>query len=92
MQQIINIGTIPADGTGDPIRTSFDKINQNFSEVYSAAITDSRLRDVPTSSVGQPGDKLGMIAIDATYLYYCTDTYNTTTNIWKRQTLTGGTW
>ena len=34
-QQIINIGAAPDDHTGDPIRTSFDKTNQNFTELYS---------------------------------------------------------
>ena len=35
-QSIINIGAQPSDGSGDPLRVSFDKINQNFTEVYSA--------------------------------------------------------
>ena len=33
-QQTINIGTVANDGTGDPLRTAFDKINDNFTEVY----------------------------------------------------------
>ena len=28
--QEINIGAAPDDGTGDPLRTAFDKINDNF--------------------------------------------------------------
>ena len=34
-QKIVNIGTSANKGNGDPIRTAFDKINQNFTEVYS---------------------------------------------------------
>jgi len=34
-QQIINVGTVPNDGTGDPIRTSFEKANANFTEIYA---------------------------------------------------------
>jgi hypothetical protein len=34
-QQLINIGSLPADGSGDPIRVSFNKINQNFTEIYT---------------------------------------------------------
>jgi outer membrane lipoprotein SlyB len=34
-QQIINIGTSANKGNGDPIRTAFDKVNKNFTEVYS---------------------------------------------------------
>jgi hypothetical protein len=36
-KQTINIGTIPNDGTGDPIRSAFAKVNQNFTEVYDIA-------------------------------------------------------
>src|SRR5262249_26089295 len=35
-QQIINIGAGPNDGTGDQLRTSFDKCNQNFTELYTS--------------------------------------------------------
>lgn len=35
-QQTIDIGSAPNDGTGDPLRDAFDKINQNFTEVYTA--------------------------------------------------------
>ena len=33
-KQTINTGTSPNDGTGDPIRTAMDKINDNFDELY----------------------------------------------------------
>ena len=35
-KQIINIGTVANDGTGDPLRTAFDKANDNFTELYGA--------------------------------------------------------
>ena len=35
-KQTINIGTAANDGTGDPLRTAFDKINDNFTELYGA--------------------------------------------------------
>jgi hypothetical protein len=34
--QAVNIGTAPNDGTGDPARTAFSKINSNFTELYAA--------------------------------------------------------
>jgi hypothetical protein len=34
-QQIIDVGTAPNDGSGDPIRTSFQKSNENFTELYN---------------------------------------------------------
>ena len=35
-KQIINIGASANDGTGDPLRNSFDKVNDNFNELYLA--------------------------------------------------------
>lgn len=35
-QQTINIGSSPNDGAGDPLRTAFQKCNDNFTELYSA--------------------------------------------------------
>lgn len=34
-KQTINIGSAANDGTGDPLRTAFDKINDNFDELYA---------------------------------------------------------
>ena len=34
-QQIINVGSAPNDGTGDPLRTAYQKINSNFTDIYS---------------------------------------------------------
>ena len=33
-RQAINIGSSANDGTGDPLRTAFDKVNDNFVELY----------------------------------------------------------
>ena len=33
-KQIINIGSSANKGDGEPLRTAFDKINDNFSELY----------------------------------------------------------
>jgi hypothetical protein len=35
-RQTINIGSTANDGTGDPLRTAFDKINDNFVELYGS--------------------------------------------------------
>jgi len=35
-RQTINIGSSANDGTGDPLRTAFDKINDNFAELYGS--------------------------------------------------------
>ena len=36
-KQTINIGSTANDGTGDPLRTAFDKSNDNFTELYNGA-------------------------------------------------------
>jgi hypothetical protein len=36
-QQIIRVGNLPNDGKGDPLRTAFNKINSNFTELYLAS-------------------------------------------------------
>lgn len=33
-QQIINVGALPNDGTGDPLRTAYQKINNNFTQIF----------------------------------------------------------
>jgi hypothetical protein len=61
-QQIIQVGQAPNDGIGDPLRTSFIKINDNFSELYSGAIggTVKNVYYVSKSgSDGNSGNSLG---------------------------------
>ena len=35
-KQTVTIGTSPNDHTGDPLRTAFGKVNDNFTELYNA--------------------------------------------------------
>ena len=35
-QYVINIGAVPDDGTGDPLRTAFNETNLNFDQVFAA--------------------------------------------------------
>ena len=54
-QQVINIGSAPNDSTGDPIRTAFDKINTNFTELYTTGAGSSNFRlqlNTMSTSVG----------------------------------------
>ncbi len=34
----VNVGTVANDGTGDNLRTAFDKVNQNFGNIYTDGI------------------------------------------------------
>ena len=54
-QQFINIGTSANKGDGEPLRTAFDKINDNFTEVYtdiSALKSGAIVADVKGTIVG----------------------------------------
>lgn len=37
-KQVIGIGTVANDGSGDAIRTAMDKVNDNFTELYDFKI------------------------------------------------------
>ena len=45
-KQTVGIGSAANDGTGDPLRTAFDKLNDNFDEVYADVfVTTARIAD-----------------------------------------------
>lgn len=68
-KQTINIGTTANDGTGDPIRSAFDKTNDNFTELYDGAgvaddsVTFAKLSDRYTAKVDK-SDTSGTVSID----------------------------
>ena len=79
-KQTINIGTTPGDHTGDPVRTAFDKCNDNFDELYNVYSDTAR-----TPSSASAEGKAGEVCWDSDYLYVCT-----ATNTWKRTSIS--TW
>ena len=57
-RKVIDIGTVGNDGTGDSIRDSFRKVNDNFRELYSSLGLGDRLSfvgldDTPENYIGQ---------------------------------------
>jgi hypothetical protein len=42
-QYVINIGAIPNDGTGDPLRTAFNEVNLNFNQVWDTGLVGSNI-------------------------------------------------
>ena len=56
-QQVINIGTSPNDGTGDQLRTAFDKCNDNFTELYAST---------GGGAVDSVNGQTGVVVLDAT--------------------------
>lgn len=73
-KQTINIGASPNDGTGTPLRTSFDYCNLNFTELYtavgpsgnnivcpgSATITGDLTVDTSTLKVDSANNRVGI--------------------------------
>jgi len=49
-QQSINIGTTANDGTGETVRSAFDKTNDNFTELYTDKTKFSAKQDIATTS------------------------------------------
>ena len=41
---VINIGAIPNDGTGDPLRTAFNDVNLNFANVFASGPVGSNIQ------------------------------------------------
>ena len=48
--QTINVGGLPNSGDGDPLRTAFQKVNNNFAELYSAAVLTSTVTTTGSTS------------------------------------------
>lgn len=40
--QVINIGTSPNDGEGDPLRTAFSKVNNNFANIWTTGFNTQK--------------------------------------------------
>jgi hypothetical protein len=55
-QQIITTGNIAGDGTGDPLRDAFTKINENFTELYSGNVQVTAANILVYSVAGRTGN------------------------------------
>ena len=64
-KQTINIGTTANDGTGDPLRTAFDKINDNFTELYGSTAEANDLIEDSTPQLGGNLDLNGQKIVTA---------------------------
>ena len=42
-QQIINVGAVANDGTGESLRDAFNNVNNNFSNIWAAGPVDSQV-------------------------------------------------
>ena len=75
--EIINVGSAPNDGQGDPVRTAYIKTNNNFTELNARAQTSP-----PATLVGVAGDVAGMYAYASNDFYFCFQDYDGSSIIW----------
>lgn len=66
-KQLVNIGSSANDGTGDPLRTAFDKINGNFNELYASGVQGVQgIQGIQgTTGSGSAAYKIGDVFITA---------------------------
>ena len=72
-KQVINIGTVANDNTGDPLRDAYNKCNANFTELYNG------IMPVSTPASSSATGVAGTIVSDSNYIYVCI-----ATDTWKR--------
>jgi hypothetical protein len=80
-QEIINIGAAANDGTGDPLRTAFAKINNNFTTLFSTATGNG----IATTTGNTPGQVIFDTEIanfsSATFIIRSKDNFANSQNI-----------
>jgi hypothetical protein len=97
VQQVIYVGQAPNDGSGDPLRTAFVKVNENFNDLYAnvgasvinltgntivTTTTDTNLNLVPN---GQ-----GDVVIGPSAQLFVTDTNSSSTTTSGALVVSGG--
>lgn len=81
-QQTINIGTAANDGTGDPLRDAMDKVNDNFTELYSGS--QSARAELSATSATLADDATGNVTIGSAYKGYLLYKVETSAAAWVR--------
>ncbi len=69
--QTINLGTYANDGTGDDLRTAFQKVNANLVELYST-VYGANVGATPPSSGVEEGELWWSTVDGKLYIYYGT--------------------
>lgn len=75
-KQTINIGTRANDGSGDTIRVSFGKTNNNFTELYSTAAAHTPAIAALTISMQAAFDKANAAYVLAQTAFQLANTAN----------------
>ncbi len=67
-KQVINIGSSANDKSGDPLRTAFNKVNENFTELYARAEnTDSQTLSLVDNTLSISGGNSVTLSPTATW-------------------------
>jgi hypothetical protein len=61
-QLVIGVGTTANDGTGDPARTAFQKVNTNFTAVFLNVLTVSNTVTANTANITTVSNSVGVVA------------------------------
>lgn len=84
MKQTVNIGTAADDGTGDLLRNAFDKVNDNFTELYSLDGGNIKCKTVVSAMAGtaptaaEVTAAVGLTPVQAGAGYICFGVFNGT--------------
>lgn len=65
-QLVIGVGTTANDGSGDPVRTAFQKANTNFTAVFLNILTVSNTVTVNTGNITTVSNSVGTVAANLT--------------------------
>jgi hypothetical protein len=65
-QLVIGVGTTANDGTGDPARTAFQKVNTNFTAVFLNVLTVSNTVTANTANITTVSNSVGTVAANLT--------------------------
>lgn len=87
-KQSINIGTTANDKTGDSLRAAFNKVNQNFTELYTSLGLETGVFKPPVLTQVQIAaltPQVGMLVYNSTtgkFQGYAADANNDSTQGW----------
>jgi len=71
-QEYINVGTTANDGQGDPLRVAFEKINNNFTQIFQTGTS--------TSSAYSVGDTAGQVIFEVSTEFFSQGIFQIRTN------------
>ena len=68
-QEVIDTGELPNDGSGDPLRLAFDKINNNFANLFSLTTGNTEVELIdPTGTTYSSQQTGGNVNIGNIYI------------------------